>query len=513
MTPTISKGRILSIVASFAAIAIISFFLLSLFPFYPILLTIALAIVLGLVAIELPGLAVIIAILLSVLASMYQSPFVGTIFFVLFLLVTGVVSEWFDLTMVAASWVLAFFVTPALAILPTVVAGYRDTREAALKVGVMTGVSIFLLSWAKGVSQAGLMLVPSTSNYSPKPIPDPWQFQAFLPNISIFTPDNLSSFFASLGSSVGDFRIYALIVAWALAGFLIAFLAPKWKGYLSVAASIAGVLPLIVLSLIFAGGSPIQLAIALIGTVVVSFAYTSLQPLISAPTIATFTNLENLVTTGIPQKYTILLGSPSCDERNMVVEQFIQGGVDKKTPSYMVTSDPSFGRSAAQKFGDLLTVIIANPRAPAAEKNLVPLTTGVQNLTSLNIELVKLVKDKAGSGARIILDVISDVMLAQKMLTTRKWVSDLVPRFENWGFTVLGVFNPSLHSNEEVQGLIELFNGYVQIYEKDYLGKSRRLIAVRKMADLQYNEAELLVEKERLAEKGGRSGLMKRLRR
>jgi len=110
------------------------------------------------------------------------------------------------------------------------------------------------------------------------------------------------------------------------------------------------------------------------------------------------------------------------------------------------------------------------------------------------------------------LDVVSEVMLAQKMLMTRKWVSDLVPRFENWGFTVLGVFNPGLHSNEEGQGLIELFNGYVQIFEKEYQGKTRKLIAVRKMADLQYNENELVIEKEQLArKKSGASFLSRRL--
>jgi hypothetical protein len=200
----------------------------------------------------------------------------------------------------------------------------------------------------------------------------------------------------------------------------------------------------------------------------------------------------------------------------MVVEQFIQLGLDKKLqmpyPSYLVTSDISFAESASRKFGDMLTVLVANPRATVTGKNLIPLTTGVQNLTSLNIELVKLVKDRAGSGARVILDVVSDVMLAQKMLTTRKWVSDLLPRFEGWNFTVLGVFNPGLHSNEEVQSLIELFKGYVQIFEKDYQGKTRKLIAVRKMADLQYNENELVIEKEQLADKKpGLSSIMRRL--
>lgn len=499
---------------SFVTVAVVTFFLLSLFPFYPLPVMIVLALVLGLVAIELPGLALLISVLLSVLGAMYQNPFVGLVFFAVLIIFSSLISGWFDMALVTASWVLAFFVTPPLALLPTVLSGYRDSRENALKVGAFTGISIFLLSWARSATQAGLMLVPSASTYVPKPIPDPWLFQAFLPTLDIFSPDKLGSFYAPLVSSIGDYRIYALIIGWAITGFLIAFLAKKWKGYLSIAASVVGVLPLAVLSLVFAQTPLLQVGVAFVGTVVLAFGYKSIEPLVTAPSLPTFTTLSALITTGIPQKYSLLLGSPACDERNMVVEQFIGLGPDKKIPSYMVTSDTSFAQAAAKKFGDMLTVLVANPRAVPGEKNVIPLTTGVQNLTSLNIELVKLVKDRAGSSAQVILDVVSDVMLAQKMLTTRKWVSDLLPRFENWGFTVLGVFNPGLHSNEEVQSLIELFNGYVQIYEKDYQGKTRKLIAVRKMADLQYNEAELVIAKEQLArKKRGRSGLMQRLGR
>ena len=507
-----SKGRIISILINFATVGVLSFFLLSLFPFYPFPVTIGIAVVLGILSIELPGLALLFAILLSVLGATYQNVFIGIIFLVVFALVYALAIGWFDTAMVVASWVLAFFLTPSLAILPTVLAAYHDRREDAIKVGALSAISIFLLSWARNVTQAGLMFVPSPNNYVPKPIPNPWQFQAFLPDVSSITSDKLTAYFAPLVSSIGDFRIYVLIVGWVVAGFLIAFLSPKWKGYLSVATSVVGVLPILVLGLIFAQTPPLQIGIALVGTIIVSFGYKTIQPMISAPTLATFTSLEKLVTTGIPQKYTLLLGSPACDERNMVVQQFIQSGVDKKVPSYMVTSDVGFAEAASQKFGEMLTVLVANPRATTTGKNLIPLTTGVQNLTSLNIELVKLVKDRAGSaGARIILDVVSDVLLAQKMLMTRKWISDLVPRFENWGFTVLGVFNPGLHSNEEVQSMIELFKGYVQIFEKDYQGKTRKLIAVRKMADLQYNENELVIEKEQLArKKPGSSFLSKR---
>jgi len=299
--PTVSKNRIISMLASFATVVVLTVFLLLLFPFYPLSIVMVLALVLGIVGIALPGLALLLSVLLSVLGAMYQNPFVGLVFLAVLVLFSSLISGWFDMAMVLAGWVLAFFVTPTLAILPTVLSGYHDSKEDALKVGAFTGLSIFLLSWARSISQAGLMLVPSPSSYVPKPIPDPWQFQAFLPNADIFSPEKLSGFYAPLVSSVGDYRIYALIVGWAIAGFLIAFLAKKWKGYLVVAASVVGILPLLVLSFVFAQTPPLQIGVALVGAVVVSFGYKSLQPLVSAPTLPTFVSLEKLVTTGIPQ--------------------------------------------------------------------------------------------------------------------------------------------------------------------------------------------------------------------
>lgn len=167
-----------------------------------------------------------------------------------------------------------------------------------------------------------------------------------------------------------------------------------------------------------------------------------------------------------------------------------------------------FKRSSGTKSPSLLPTHSA---ATSTDKHLIPIQTGVQNLTGLNIELVKVVKDHANSGARIILDVLSEIVLAHKLLTTRKWITDILPRLENWSFTTLGVFNPSLHTTEDAQGLAELFGGYVEIFEKDYGGRTRKLVAVRKMTNLQYNENELLIDKQQLGRsKGGLRGRMSR---
>jgi KaiC/GvpD/RAD55 family RecA-like ATPase len=234
--------------------------------------------------------------------------------------------------------------------------------------------------------------------------------------------------------------------------------------------------------------------VAVIAGAVVAFVYKPFMALVSGPSLGVFSSFADLIPGGIPDKYSLLLGSPACDERNLIMDQFLQSGAKKDLPLFVLTTDIDFARSTTKMFDGKLTALVANSRA-TAEKNLIPLPTGIQNLTTLNIELVKLVRSQPTANARLCLDVLSDIMLTHKLLTTRKWVTDLLPRLEEWGFTTMGVFNPSLHSNEEAQSLLGLFKGYVEVFEREISGKLRRLIAVRKMVDILYKENELVIDK------------------
>ncbi len=502
-------------IATFVVVAVLSILLLMEFPFYPLYLTIILALVLGALALEFPYLGLILAVLLSGFGAMYQNAYIGLTYLIVLVLFVSLGQSWIELALMATSWILAFSYLPPLAIIPTVLAGLHLGRKDAVKIGALSSITVFLLAWARGITKAGLMLVPfPATGYLAKPIPDPWVFGAFLPDIALFNSPALGDYFAPLASSIGDFRFYAVIAAWSIAGYLTGILAGKWKKLYSVPPAVIGTVPILAVSVAFAGTSFPELGMAVVGVVVATFAYKVVQSLISVPGLGAFTRLEDLVPNGIPQKYSLLLGSPVCDERNLLVHQFLQSGIKSNAPSFLLTSDMDFARSSMAKFEDKLTVLVANPRADTISgKNVVPVATGIQNLTTLNIELVKAVRNVASQGGRVCLDVLSDILLTHKMLTTRKWVTDLVPRLDEWGFTVLGILNPILHTNEDARALMDLFKGYLEISEKDFSGKMRKVIAARKMTDLQFNDSELLVDAQVLRQRESKGGLRGRLSR
>ena len=275
-----AKKPLLSRFATFGVVAILSGLLLTLYPFYPLYITIMIALGLGAVGLEFPYFGLILAILLSVFGAMYQDALVGVTFLVAFFTALTL-TRWLDVASVVATWILAFLTpVPSLAIAPTIFAGLHESRGDALKIGVVSGFSIFLVSWTRNMIQAGLMLVPSPSNYLTKAIPDPWRFTAFIPNVDMFSMTRLTDYYAPLASSLGDFRIYVLIATWAIAGYLTAFLASKMKGQTYIASSVVGVLPAVIVSFVFAQTPLLEIGAALVASAVIPLAYRFLQPMI-----------------------------------------------------------------------------------------------------------------------------------------------------------------------------------------------------------------------------------------
>jgi class 3 adenylate cyclase len=276
------KKLLLNRLATFGAVTILSGLLLTVFPYYPVYITVILALALGAVGLEFPNIGLILAILLSVLGAMYQNALGGLTFLVVFFIALTLIVSWLDVACLAATWILAFLTPlPSLAILPTLFAGLHDDREDALKVGLVSGFSVFLLGWTRNMTQAGLMLVTSPSNYVAKAIPSPWTFTEFIPSADIFATARLTEYFAPLASSLGDFRIYVLVATWAIAGYLTVFLASRLRGQKFLATTLIGALPAAILSFVFAQTPILELGVALVAATLVAPVFKYVEPAVT----------------------------------------------------------------------------------------------------------------------------------------------------------------------------------------------------------------------------------------
>jgi hypothetical protein len=121
---------------------------------------------------------------------------------------------------------------------------------------------------------------------------------------------------------------------------------------------------------------------------------------------------------------------------------------------------------------------------------------GVENLTEIDITLIKAfrtLKPSATGPKRICIEILSDVLLQHHAVTTRKWLSGLLPNLKSKNFTILAVLNPEMHPKEEVQSILGLFEGEIRISERETAKDIEKVLRVRRLYNQKYSDHELLL--------------------
>ena len=126
---------------------------------------------------------------------------------------------------------------------------------------------------------------------------------------------------------------------------------------------------------------------------------------------------------------------------------------------------------------------------------------GVENLTDIDISLVRAFRnlDSSKTGPkRACIEVLSDVLLQHHAVTTRKWLSGLLPDLRSRGFTTLAIVNPQMHSAEDVHAILGLFDGEIRISERESARGLEKVLRIRKLYNQKYIENELIVTRRKL---------------
>jgi len=216
-----------------------------------------------------------------------------------------------------------------------------------------------------------------------------------------------------------------------------------------------------------------------------------------------YEDLDNLLFGGIPKNFAVILTSGSCDERKLLVRRFLEAGAKEGQITFHVTIEASDVRSLAEEFQSNFYLFICNPQANAIIKTLpnVFKLKGVDNLNEINIALTSAFRklDTSIKGPRrACIEIISDVLLQHHAPSIRKWLAALIPELKSRGFTILAVMNPLMHSSEEVQAIQDLFEGEINVFERETKRGSQKYLRIRKLYNQRYLENELPLRKEKL---------------
>ena len=216
-----------------------------------------------------------------------------------------------------------------------------------------------------------------------------------------------------------------------------------------------------------------------------------------------YADLDNLLYGGIPSNCAVVLTSPSCNERDMLIRSFLDTGTKKSEVTFYVTINPGSAKTFAEEFQSNFFLFVCNPQADAIVReapNVFKLK-GVENLTDIGIALTSAIRklDPSLKGARrICLGLVSDVLLQHHAVQTRRWLAGLIPELQSEGFTTLAVIDPQMHPSEELHAILGLFDGEISIYEKETEKGSEKFLKIKKMANQRYLKDEILLREEDL---------------
>ena len=214
-----------------------------------------------------------------------------------------------------------------------------------------------------------------------------------------------------------------------------------------------------------------------------------------------YSDLDKLLRGGIPENYAVALTSPSCDERESLVRSFLETGAEQGEVTFYLTVEPSAAKSLAEKFQANFHLFVCNPQADIIFKSLPNTFTlkGVENLTEISIALTSAIRrlDPSLKGPRrICIGLVSDVLLQHHAVQTRKWMTALTAELKSNGFTALAIVDRQMHPPEELHAILGLFDGEVNIYEKETVMGLGRFLKIKRMSDQKYLETELFLRKD-----------------
>ncbi len=204
---------------------------------------------------------------------------------------------------------------------------------------------------------------------------------------------------------------------------------------------------------------------------------------------------------GIPVGHSIIVVSPPYDEKDLLIESIISSSIRCGLSIFFVSRQMLRNRTLTNKFKENFYAF--TPRAEKTSKgsNIFRIMD-VQNPNDFNISLAKVMEpliDDAKQKVIVLDQLVSDVLLEHKALVARRWLDEFLVKRKSEGFTVIVTLNPLMVSDQQQQALVDLFDGVLEICEKEFLERAKRYLIIRKMYARTYSDVPVELDRSRLS--------------
>ena len=218
--------------------------------------------------------------------------------------------------------------------------------------------------------------------------------------------------------------------------------------------------------------------------------------------------VDDILYGGIPKNSVVLITSPACEEKDLIVTRFIETGLDESEVVVNISTDERITDSQKISASSNFYHVSCNPQSETITNDTTNCNEikvkGVERLTELSVALTSLLnnisknQEHDSKQKRLVLEILSDTLLCNQSVNTRKWLRETITKFKNKNFTILAILNPYMHSKEETHALLDLFDGQMDLYEKESQGTSTMCLRIKRMSNSNYSSKEIVLQREDL---------------
>ncbi len=211
----------------------------------------------------------------------------------------------------------------------------------------------------------------------------------------------------------------------------------------------------------------------------------SASPSVRAKVSTGYNMLDEALQGGFLAGAAIVLSAPASDEVPLLIGNFLRA---PKEQGLLVCRTLSSAEMITQNMGENVRSLICSDKPVSPSRTILP-GKGIENLTELNLQIGEVIASTQPK--RLVIDILSDILLRHKALQTRKWLTELLERLRSKEITTLAVINPLMHSAEDVQAVIDLFDGNLEIFEDELEGTLRKHLRIKWMHGIEVSEKEV----------------------
>jgi KaiC/GvpD/RAD55 family RecA-like ATPase len=197
--------------------------------------------------------------------------------------------------------------------------------------------------------------------------------------------------------------------------------------------------------------------------------------------------LDSLLLGGIPQEYAVVLTGPPSDERDLLIKNFLGAGVKGDQITFYVSTEADGLKTLYENPSFYLFLCNPKPKTIVPDlPNIYKLRSKI-DLTNLSISLAKAYRSiEPTSKKRICVEIVSDVLISYKAEATRRWIAELITDLGSKGFTMLAVMNPTMHPSDQVNAVLDLFDGEIELTQTEDPLECKKSIQVKKLRNQDY---------------------------